>query len=173
MGNKKYADMNFYENKLNNIMDKLKITKFFYKWTKEDAIIKFKYKNKWYQLTQTMNNANEHRHNNDKIIYGSDLFAQLVLVLENLSIIYDYNICNFTDWISHLELKYDNNLPDCFRKIGFNNNLLPNQKILNSKISELKSIIGPNGLFYNEKNYEDLLNIEKECNEYYEKIGLK
>lgn len=168
MGNKKYADMKFYENKLNNIMNKMNIEKFFYKWTKEDAYVKFKYKNKWYQIDHTLEKANKHRPNNDKIVYGSDLFAQIVLVIENLSIINDYSILGFSQWISNFEIKYDNTLPECFRKLGFVNNLIPDQKITNAKISELKSVFGPKGNFYSKENYEKLLEIEKECNAYYE-----
>lgn len=167
MGNKKYADMKFYENKLHNVMQKLSIEKFYYKWTKSDAYIKFKYKNKWYLLEHTIKKANANRPNNDKIIYGSDLFAQLVLVLESLATINEHNIKKFSDWIVNLEIKYDNNLPESFRKLGFTTNLIPTQKIVNQKISELKLIFGPEGNFYSKENYEELLKIEKECNEYY------
>lgn len=168
MGNKVYADIQHYTNKLNNIMQKLDAQKFYYKWTKEDAYIKFKYKNKWYQLTHTIKDANKNRPKNDLIEYGSDIFAQLVLTLENLLTIKEYNIKDLEFWISNLELKYDNSLPDCFKKIGFSTNLIPDQTLVNKKISELKNIFGPKAEFYSKENYEKLLEIEKECNEYYE-----
>ena len=167
MGNKFYADMKFYENKLNNIMQKLDIQKFYYKWTKEDAYIKFKYKNKWYQINHTIENANKNRAKNNLIVYGSDIFAQLVLTLENLCVINEYNICNFENWIDNMQIKYDNEIPECFSQLGFKNKLIPNQNIVNNKISELKSIIGPCATFYSKENYEKLLKLEKECNEYY------
>lgn len=167
MGNKIYADMKFYENKLNNIMQKLDVQKFYYKWTKEDAYIKFKYKNKWYQFTHTLDNANKTRPKNNLIVYGSDIFAQLVLTLENLCAINEYNICIFENWIKHIEIKYDNEIPKCFSELGFKNNLIPKQSVVNNKISELKSIMGPCATFYSKENYEKLLELEKECNEYY------
>lgn len=168
MKQKKYADIKFYENKLNNIMQRLSVQKFYYKWDDEKTYIKFKYKNNWYHLNHTITNANINRAKNDLIVYGSDIFAQLVLTLENLVAINEYNICNFEDWLIGKELKYDNELPECFKIIGFKNNLIPSQDTVNAKILELKKIFGPGTNFYSKDNYEKLLEVEKDCNEYYE-----
>ena len=173
MGNKIYADIKFYENKLNNIMQKLDIQKFYYKWTKEDAYIKFKYKTKWYQLYHTIESANKNRAKNNLIVYGSDIFAQLVLTLENLCAINEYNICVFENWITNIELKYDNEIPECFSKLGFKSNLIPKQETVNNKILELKKILGPGAVFYTKEKYELLLELEKDCNEYYVKENKK
>ena len=157
--NKKYADKKYYQNKLEKIMIKLDIEKYNYRWTKTDAYIRFKYKNQWYQLNHNIEKANINRTSDNKLIYGSDVFAQLVLALEDLSRMSEYNIYDLSEWLSNMEVTYNNELPDCFKKIGFTGIVVPKQDVLEQKIKEYKKVLYPGNYFGDSEKYKELLEI--------------
>ena len=164
---KKYADHKYYQTKLANIMKKLGIEKFKYQYTDDKAFINFKIGYKWYQINHTLKNA---RINNPKIVSGSDVFAELVLTMEDLMHISDRNICDFKDWMAPFELKAGSiELPECFAKLGFDGRYMPSKKNVDFKFSELAKVLDPDkNAFGDKEKFDELLDIRQKCYDFIE-----
>lgn len=161
MANKKYADVKYYQTKLDNIMKKIKITKYYQKFGKDYAFVSFKYKNKYYQINHSMEKANENIEN------GSDLFAEIVLTIEDLVHISERNICSFEDWLSNFEQKAGTyELPDCFKKLGFDGRYMPNKKNVDYKVNELAKVLDPKNVFGDKDKYNELMDCKSKCYDY-------
>lgn len=165
---KKYADKNYYQSKLEKIMIKLKAEKYNYHWSDKDAYIRFKYKGKWYELKHTLENANKYRTSDNKLKYGSDIFAQLVLTLEDLQRMDEYNIYDLSDWLSKMQVYFKNELPDCFQKLGFIGYVIPTEEQINTRFLEFMRVLKPENYFGDNDKYEELKEIKKECLKYIE-----
>lgn len=166
---KKYAGNKFYQNKLKNLMEKLKITKYYAKYTETEAFLNFKYNNKWYNIKHTLKNAQK---TDSSIKYGSDLYAQLILTLEDLIRIKDRNICDFSNWISQFEIKAgDVSLPDCFKKLGFDGSYMPTKKNIDYKYNELAKILNPANAFGDKDKFEELNRLKEECYDFIKRQG--
>ena len=138
---KKYADTKFYQNKLANIMKKLGIEKFRYQYTEDGAFINFKLGYAWYQINHTLENAKK---NSPGITSGADVFAELVLTMEDLLHISERNICDFKTWIAPFELKAGTvELPECFKMLGFDGRYKPNKKNVDFKYNDLAKVLDP------------------------------
>ncbi len=169
--NKKYADSKFYQNKLANIMSKLNIEKYRYQYTENTAFINFKIDYKWYQIDHNLENAKK---NNPGISTGSDLFAELVLTMEDLMHISERNICDFKNWIAPFELKAgDIELPECFAKLGFDGRYMPSKKNVDYKYNELEKVLNPSKNAFGDKDkFEELKKAKQLCYEYIEKNSI-
>ena len=168
--NKKYADYKFYQTKLINIMKKLNIDKYNYRFTDENAFINFKHGYSWYQLDHTIEKAKK---SNAGITSGTDLFAELVLTLEELYHINERNIISFKKLFEPFELKAGTvDLPECFIKLGFDGRYLPLKKNIDYKYNELAKVLDPSKTqFGDEEKFLELVKTKQECYDYLESIG--
>lgn len=117
---KQYGDIDSYVKKLDNVMKRLDVNQYDYDWTKNSAYVKFFYKNKWYQFDHSVDKANAS--GKMHLVYGTDVFAQLVLALEDLSRMVERGIYDLSVWVSSMvmiEEKPRIYLPECFCKLGF------------------------------------------------------
>lgn len=164
---KKYADHKFYQTKLSNIMKKLGIEKYKYQYTEDKAFINFKIGFSWYQINHTLKNA---KINNPGITNGSDVFAELVLTMEDLLHISERNICDFKTWIAPFELKAGSiELPECFKKLGFDGRYMPSKKNVDYKFNDLAKVLDPSkNAFGDAQKFEELLKMKEECYKFIE-----
>ncbi len=79
---KKYAELQTYEAKLERVMERLGVEKFDYDWTRRECWIEFWYRGQLYKFVHSVANAQAH---GIDIQHGSDVFAQVVLSLEDLA----------------------------------------------------------------------------------------
>lgn len=80
---KQYADVSTYEQKLKRVMVRLGVEKYEYDWTRQTAYVQFFYKNQWYRFDHSVEKVNVG--GKMKLTYGTDVFAQIVLALEDLA----------------------------------------------------------------------------------------
>lgn len=117
MGRKQYADPDFYERKLNRVMDRLGADEWNYNWDRHGSWIEFRYRGELHRFDHTVEKAKE---NGVQISYGSDTFAQIVLALEDLARIVERGIYDFGTWIAGMRyLPPPIEIPECFRILGF------------------------------------------------------
>ncbi len=159
---KKYADVKFYQNKLANIMKKLGIEKYRFQYTDETAFINFRIGYTWYQINHTLEKA---KINSPSISSGADVFAELVLTMEDLSHISDRNIADFKVWMAPFELKAGSvELPECFAKLGFDGRYKPSKKNVDYKYNELAKVLDPDKNTFGDKDkFEELNKMKAEC----------
>lgn len=114
---KKYADAIFYENKLKKVMGKLGIKEFNYNWDRFSSYVEFRYKGQLYRFDHSIDNAKAH---GIALSYGTDVFAQLVLALEDLARMMKYGIYDLQIWISGMKfLPHAVEIPSFFKVLGF------------------------------------------------------
>lgn len=115
---KQYADAASYEQKLKRVMERLGVEKYEYDWTRQTAYVQFYYKNQWYRFDHSVEKANAS--NKLKLVYGTDVFAQIVLALEDLARMVERGIYDLGVWVSGMRyLPVKENLPECFMKLGY------------------------------------------------------
>lgn len=116
---KKYASADEYENKLARVMAKLGVDKYTYDWTRTDTYIQFFFKGNMYRFENSFDKAKEH---GQHIAYVSDLFAQLVMALEDLARISQRGIYDLQVWIEGMkQLPQGSSIPPYFAAMGFEN----------------------------------------------------
>ena len=114
---KQYAEPSTYEAKLEKVMTRLGVERFDYNWDRSSCWIEFFYKGQVYRFEHSTTNAQNHGMN---IKYGSDVFAQLVLSLEDLARMVERGIYDLSIWVSGMKyLPEKSYLPSCFQKLGF------------------------------------------------------
>lgn len=114
---KLYADVSVYEKKLKRVMERLNVEEFNYNWDRFSAWIQFRYKGDLYRFEHSVENAKAHGIN---IKYGSDVFAQLVLSLEDLARMVERGIYDLQRWVVGMKcLPPAVELPLCFQILGF------------------------------------------------------
>lgn len=79
---KQYAEPAAYEAKLEKVMARLGVECYDYNWDRFSCWVEFYYKAQPYKFEHSVDNAQAHGVN---IRYGSDVFAQVVLSLEDLA----------------------------------------------------------------------------------------
>lgn len=166
--NSKYAGSKYYQTKLSNIMKKLGIDRFKYQYQNDTAFINFKFGSSWYQLDHSIAKA---RINNPGINNAEDVFAELVLTMEDLQHIADRNITSFKNLISPFELKPGRvELPECFTKLGFDGRFMPAEKHVEYKYNDLAKVLDPDKTQFGDKEkFEELQKIRLECLDYIKK----
>lgn len=150
----KYKGVEYYVDKLSKVMLRLKVEDYEYNWDKDSAYIKFTYKGEFYKFDHKANKDN-------KLTYGTDCLAQLVLTLEDLARMSERNIYDFSVWISGMKyLPEKQLLPQCFQNLGFKYEY-PSQDELEKAYKELLKIVHPD----NGGNSESFISLKKSYEE--------
>lgn len=114
---KQYAPAENYEAKLEKVMSRLGIEKYNYNWNRFSCWVEFTYKGQLYRFSHSIENAEEH---GQKVRYGSDVFAQVVLALEDLARMVERGIYDLSTWVAGMKyLPPSQKIPDCFRVLGY------------------------------------------------------
>ena len=115
---KQYADIDFYENKLKKVMERLGVSQYDYNWSRHDAFVSFYYKGQAYRFEHSVEKVNAL--GKMKLTYGSDVFAQLVLALEDLARMVERGIYDLSVWCAGMKfLPQKHELPQCYQILGF------------------------------------------------------
>lgn len=114
---KQYAQPQAYEAKLEKVMARLGIEKYDYDWSRFECWVEFTYKGQPYRFAHSVENAKSHGIN---IMYGSDVFAQVVLSLEDLARMVERDIYDLSTWVAGMKyLPTATRLPECFKVLQF------------------------------------------------------
>ena len=114
---KQYAEPATYEAKLERVMTRLEVDDYDYDWSRFDCWVQFVYKGQSFRFEHSVDNAKSHGIN---VKYGSDIFAQVVLALEDLARIVERGIYDLSTWVSGMKyLPEAKSIPDCFKKMMF------------------------------------------------------
>ena len=114
---KQYAEPAAYEAKLEKVMARLGVEQYDYDWSRFECWVSFTYKGQPYRFSHSVTNAKAHGVN---IKYGSDVFAQVVLSLEDLARMVERGIYDLSTWVAGMKyLPAAVELPDCFRVLQF------------------------------------------------------
>lgn len=123
---KQYGSISEYEEKLKRVMQRFGVAEdeYSYDWTRQTAFVQFKYKGQWYKFDHSIEKANAS--GKQKLVYGTDVFAQLVLTLEDLARMVERNIYDLSTWVSGMKyLPQKKELPACFGMLGFTGDVTP------------------------------------------------
>ena len=114
---KKYAEPQAYEAKLERVMERLGVDKYDYDWSRRECWIEFWYKSQPYRFYHSVENAQNHGIN---IQYGSDVFAQVVLSLEDLARMVERAIYALSVWVAGMKyLPEATKIDSCFTILQF------------------------------------------------------
>lgn len=114
---KQYAPAGSYESKLEKVMSRLGIEKYNYNWDRFSCWVEFSYKGQLYRFSHSIENAKNH---GQTVRYGSDVFAQVVLSLEDLARMVERGIYDLGTWVAGMKyLPPAAEIPDCFRVLGY------------------------------------------------------
>lgn len=114
---KQYAPAENYESKLEKVMSRLGIEKYNYNWDRFSCWVEFSYKGQLYRFSHSLENAKAH---GQTVRYGSDIFAQVVLSLEDLARMVERGIYDLGTWVAGMKyLPPAAEIPDCFRVLGY------------------------------------------------------
>jgi hypothetical protein len=98
-------------------MARLGVEKFNYDWSRQACWIEFWYRNQLYRFEHSVENANNH---GVKLKYGSDVFVQVVLTLEDIARMVERGIYDLQVWVSGMKaLPAPQDLPRCFTVLQF------------------------------------------------------
>lgn len=136
---KQYAEASTYEAKLEKVMSRLGVEKYDYNWDRFSCWIEFWYKGQMYRFEHSVENAKAHGNN---IQYGSDVFAQVVLTLEDIARMTERGIYELSTWVAGLKaLPKPKDIPSCFLLLGFTD--IPTSDELKKRYKELAKIAHP------------------------------
>ena len=114
---KRYADADTYETKLDKVMQRFGAERYDYNWDRYSCWVEFWYDGQLYRFEHSVENAKAHGFN---IRYGSDVFAQVVLTLEDIARMTERGIYELQTWVAGLKaLPIPKELPGCFKVLGF------------------------------------------------------
>ncbi|MFC6545240.1 hypothetical protein [Cohnella cellulosilytica] len=114
---KRYADVEQYEDKLAKVMQRFGADEYNFDWGRRGGWVEFRIGGVLYRFDHSVDKAQA---NGQKIQYGSDAFAQLVLALEDLARLAERGIYKLQTWIEGMRyLPPPVELPECFRMLGF------------------------------------------------------
>ena len=114
---KQYAEPAAYEAKLEKVMARLGVDQYDYNWDRFSCWVEFVYKGQHYRFSHSVENAIAHGVN---IKYGSDVFAQVVLSLEDLARMVERGIYDLSTWVAGMKmLPAKSNLPDWAKILQF------------------------------------------------------
>ena len=109
-----YSD---YEKKLTRVMERMGVDKYNYDWNRAECYIEFTYHGQYYRFEHSLKKAEEH---NQKITAASDLFAQLVISLEDICRMSERGIYELSTWIEGMKaLPPKKDIPACFVTLLF------------------------------------------------------
>ena len=114
---KQYAEPATYEAKLEKVMARLGVEKYDYNWDRFSCWVEFMYKSQHYRFSHSVENAKAHGVN---IKYGSDVFAQVVLSLEDLARMVERGIYDLSTWVAGMKyLPERTEIPAFFQVLQF------------------------------------------------------
>ncbi|WAH38593.1 J domain-containing protein [Alicyclobacillus dauci] len=116
---KQYAGPEFYERKLELVMERFGVKKddCEWNWDRFGGWVQFRLKGELYRFEHSVEKA---KAKGNKLTYGSDAFAQIVLTLEDLARMQERGIYELTTWIAGLKfLPPVVEVPTFFRQMGF------------------------------------------------------
>jgi len=115
---KQYTDASYYEEKLARVMERLGVgANYEYNFDRHGAWVQMTYREQLYQFSHSVESA---KAAGQKLAYGSDAFAQIVLALEDLARIIERGIYDLQTWVEGLRfLPEPEMLPEAFRILGF------------------------------------------------------
>lgn len=117
MPGKQYAGPEFYEKKLIKVIERLSAEDLNYDWGRHGGWVEFRYRGHLYRFDHSVTKDKE---KGQKLQYGSDAFAQIVLALEDLARIVERGIYDLQSWIEGMRfLPPPQSIPECFRQLGF------------------------------------------------------
>lgn len=117
MAGKRYGDPEEYEEKLKRVMDRFGAEEYNFDWGRTGGWVEFRIDGELYRFDHSVEKA---KANGQKIQYGSDAFAQLVLALEDLARLAERGIYKIKVWIEGMKyLPPPLQVPECFRILGF------------------------------------------------------
>ncbi|NCB30375.1 MAG: J domain-containing protein [Clostridia bacterium] len=136
---KKYAEPSFYESKLKNVMARLGADRYDYDWSRHECWVEFDYKGQRYRFAHSLASAQDRGIN---IQYGSDLFAQVVLSLEDLARMVERSIYDLSTWAAGMkQLPAHPDLPACFAALQFTS--VPTPEQLQERYRRLAKVAHP------------------------------
>lgn len=136
---KQYAEPATYEAKLEKVMARFGVEKYDYDWSRHSCWVEFFYKGQLYRFEHSIENAIVHGVN---VRYGSDLFAQVVLSLEDLARMAERGIYDLSIWIAGMKyLPPATEVPDCFKVLHFNE--MPTIEVLRRRYHQLAKSAHP------------------------------
>lgn len=114
---KQYASPDDYERKLNRVMERMGADQYNYNWDRHMAWVEFRLKGQLYRFDHSVEKA---KSRGFKLTYGSDVFAQLVIALEDLARMGERGIYELQTWLAGMKfLPPPVVIPECFRLLGF------------------------------------------------------
>ncbi len=114
---KQYADPSQYEGKLGRVMERFGATEYNYDFSRHEAYVEFKLKGQLYRFDHSVEKARARGFN---LAYGSDVFAQIVLSLEDLARMAERGIYEIQTWLAGMKfLPPPVVIPECFKELGF------------------------------------------------------
>lgn len=96
-----YGAIEKYETKLERVMERLGVSDWDYSPGRKECWVVFTYKGERYQFAHSLEKAQKQ---DPKIRYGSDVFAQLVLALEDLARLAERGIYDLQQWMAGMRL---------------------------------------------------------------------
>ena len=107
-----------YEAKLARVMERLGAESYNYDWTRAACFIEFIYHGQLYRFEHSVEKAKTHGQN---IVHVSDLFAQLVMTLEDIARMTERGIYELQSWIEGMKALPAPRaaVPPCFQAMGF------------------------------------------------------
>lgn len=161
---KRYSNAQNYEVKLGKVMNRLGVESYDYDWSRKECWVMFVYKGQQYRFSHSLDNAKAH---GVDISYGSDLFAQVVLSLEDLARMVERGIYDLSTWVAGMQyLPAPKKIPECFVILGFNDIPTTTEEV-KANCRRLKKVFHPdNG--GSETEFIRLMKAEKEALEYLE-----
>lgn len=136
---KAYAAASYYESKLSKVMKRLGVSDFNWDHSRHEAWIEFRYKGNPYRFSRTVTQA---RATGQRIAYGSDCFAQLVLGLEDLARLVNRGIYDLQTWISGMKaLPQYVEVPSCVAFFGFRE--VPSLQALHAAYRDKAPVLHP------------------------------
>lgn len=114
---KQYKDAAFYESKLDKVMERFGATEHNYDWSRHAAWVEFRLHGQLYRFDHSVDKA---RAKGFELTYGSDVFAQIVLSLEDLARMAERGIYEIQTWLEGMKfLPPPVSVPEYFIKLGF------------------------------------------------------
>lgn len=114
---KQYAAAPEYERKLARVMERLGIDDYTFNWNRFDCFVQFRYKDELYRFDHSVEKA---RDAGEDLAYGSDVFAQVVLALEDLARMVNRGIYDLSVWVSGMKyLPPPVEVPSFLQYLGF------------------------------------------------------
>ena len=157
---KQYADVDFYENKLKKVMERLGVTDYDYDWTRQTAYVSFMYKGAAYRFEHSVEKVNAL--GKMKLTYGSDVFAQLVLALEDLARMVERGIYDLSVWCAGMKfLPEKPSIPQCFKTFGFDD--IPTEEELKSQYRALCKTNHPDSENGSREKFEEIQESYQQC----------